>query len=125
MRVIFVGIHNKPQTAPLCSSTKSGKLVDRVIAELKGHDCLKSNLWNVEYFPAHRENSFNYEWVERVQYQPGDIVITLGEYVRKAFVKSNIPFVHVGHPSACWSHEKQDDFILNCLIRIEKARRAA
>lgn len=114
-------MNNKPDTAPLCSTTKSGKLIDRVIKELPQFECSKSNLWDLDHWPKNKEHLFNPEWYERVQYQPGDIVVTLGECVRKAFVKSSIPhFVHIGHPSAVWSHEKQDDYILTAIIRIEK-----
>lgn len=120
MRVIFVGMNNKPGLAPLCSSTRSGKLIDRVIKELPpGTEVTKSNLWDLDHWPS-LYNCFNTEWITRTQYYPGDIVVTLGESVRKAFVKSRIPFTHIGHPSAVWSHERQDDYILTALIRIYK-----
>ncbi len=120
-RIIFVGMNNKPGVAPLCSTTKSGKLIDRIIKELPNYDCLKSNLWDIDHWPKNKDHVFNYEWMERVQYKPGDIVVTLGECVRKAFVRGPVKFTHIGHPSAVWSKEKQDDYIWTALIRIEKA----
>lgn len=117
-RVIFVGMHNKPGLAPLCSSTKSGKLIDRIIKELPEYECLKSNLWNLNTWPKYAY-MFNYEWMERVDYKSGDIVVTLGECVRKSFLKSNIEYIHIGHPSAVWSHKKQDDYILKTLLKIQ------
>lgn len=40
-RIIFVGIHNKPGMEPLDSRTKSGKIIDEVIAGLEGRECVK------------------------------------------------------------------------------------
>lgn len=118
-RIIFVGMNNKPGIAPLCSSTKSGKLIDRIIDELSPLECIKSNLWDLDYWPKH-DKTFNQEWIDSVQYDFNDVVVTLGECVRKSFLKSGIKYTHIGHPSAVWSKEKQSEYILNALIRIEK-----
>lgn len=115
-RVIFVGMHNKPGKAPLDSITKSGKLIDRVIAQLPGLTCEKSNLWDLDHFPL--SDDFNYEWANRVAYDSDDIVVCLGQCVIDSFRRGPIPFIHVGHPSAVWGKLAQVDYIQNCRNKI-------
>ncbi len=33
-RIIFVGLHNKPHRTPLCASTKTGKLIQKIIWQI-------------------------------------------------------------------------------------------
>lgn len=115
-RVIFVGMHNKPGKAPLDSTTKSGKLIDRVIAQLPGLTCEKSNLWDCDYWP--KGAGFNYNWPSYVEYDSDDIVVCLGTCVIAAFRRGPIPFIHVGHPSAVWGKLAQVDYIQNCRNKI-------
>ena len=115
-RVIFVGMHNKPGKAPLDSTTKSGKLIDRVIEQLPGLTCVKSNLWDLDYFPS--KEGFNYKWASRVEYDSDDVVVCLGQCVIDAFRRGPIPFIHVGHPSAVWGKLAQVDYIQNCRNKI-------
>jgi hypothetical protein len=51
MKVIFVGVHNKPHLKPLDSSTRSGKTIDGIIEQLPGIKCVKTNLFDVDYMP--------------------------------------------------------------------------
>lgn len=119
-RVIFVGMNNKPGLTPLCPSTKSGKLIDRIIAELPEYECVKTNLWDLDNFPSNKINVFNKEWITRSQWQPGNIIVPLGECVRKAFIRSGLKYIAIGHPSAIWANNKKDDYILNAVIKIIK-----
>lgn len=123
MRVVFVGMHNKPGMKPLDSKTRSGKLIDRVIKAMKdeGLNCeyLKTNLYNLDHWPKHNLSQ-TFEWAQRVEYNGNDIVLTLGQCVYDVFKYSNIEFIKLGHPSACWSHEKQSEYILRAVGAIKK-----
>lgn len=115
-------MNNKPGVAPLCSSTKSGKLIDRLIAKLQtdidlfDSDFIKSNLFNIEHWP--KTDSFNYEWCERVAYNTDDVIVTLGASVQYKFKKSPYNFVYIGHPSAVWSKVAQEKYLSDSVEKI-------
>lgn len=120
MRILFVGMHNKPKMGPLDSCSRSGKLIDRVINALQerldlfGWDFVKTNLYDKEYFPAQdtiQPITSVFDWAKRVEYTGDDIVIVLGQCVYDVFKKGNVPYIKLGHPSAVWSHEKQSEYI--------------
>lgn len=123
-RVIFVGVHNKPGMDALDSKSRSGKLIDRVIASLGTNEFhfIKSNLYNLEEFPNNRKRELDIAWVqnwrERVGLQGIDIVVTLGQTVNTVFRWAKQPSIKVGHPSGVWSHEKQKEYVKRtaCLI---------
>jgi hypothetical protein len=124
-RIIFVGMNNKPGVSPLCSSTKSGKLIDSVIWELRaqtiglGDDrIIKSNLFDLDHFPE--TTGFNYEWCDRVGYRCDDIIVTLGASVHENFKKSPYKVVALGHPSAVWSNRKKFDYVDNAVRLISE-----
>lgn len=131
-RIIFVGLHNKPGMTPLDSKTKSGKLIDLVIAQaIKNHnfECLKSNLWTDE-----SDYCSNYlytvrsivAWSSRVEYQKSDIIIGLGAKINSAFQKNrlhtNLPtcFLGITHPSRIFSKVSQELYINNVLTELNK-----
>jgi hypothetical protein len=118
MRIIFVGMHNKPGLPPLCSTTRSGKLIDRIIEKINGFEIVKTNLFDCDYLPPVTSTAA-YDWAHRVGYVPGDIVITLGETVHSCFRKTTIKFIRMGHPSGVWSHEKQRQYIERALNLIQ------
>jgi hypothetical protein len=64
MRVIFVGMHNKPGMEPLDSRTKSGKLIDRIINELP-IDCIKTNLYDDSWPVDFEDNDLMLWWIIR------------------------------------------------------------
>jgi len=129
-RVIFVGVHNKPGMLELDSKTRTGKLVDRVInwlqyeLNLSGFIFIKSNLFDIEYWPKNQTFVLNNQWVEhwkdRVNYSSNDIIITLGHTVNEIFRKAKVKSIKLGHPSAVWSKEKQEDYILNAAIKFSE-----
>jgi hypothetical protein len=47
VRIIFVGVHNKPFKKPLDSRTSSGKRIDKIISHLPNLECEKMNLFNL------------------------------------------------------------------------------
>lgn len=117
-RIIFVGIHNKPGLPPLCSSTKTGKIIDRIIAGLTHRNVLKSNLYNFDAFPETplSPQLSSLAWAKRINYnEDNDIVICLGQFVRNVFTKANIPHYGVGHPSGIWSNDARNQYV-NSLI---------
>lgn len=120
-------MNNKPGFAPLDSKSRSGKLIDRVISALQtelnlfGADFLKSNLYDLDYFP-YDEPAFNYEWANRVEYNGyNDLIIALGACVQERFKKSPFQYLSIGHPSAVWSHEKQAAYIDRAVSKVKIA----
>jgi hypothetical protein len=130
-KIYFVGIHNKPGMFPLDSKSRSGKIIDRLIINFPDRQCIKSNVFNIDYMPTERKPELDIQWVEnwidRLQYKHGDIVVCLGQMVVNTFDlwrKTKCPaskrphLVKAGHPSAVWSHEKQIDYIKTITERI-------
>jgi hypothetical protein len=123
-RVIYVGVHNKPGKPPLCSTTRSGKLIDRIIKSLPEYEHLKSNMFDVEMTSAEFQNfphdSFNYEWASRVDYsREHDIVVALGANICKLFTYSTIDrFIRNGHPSSPWSNVEKDNYVIKTAEKI-------
>ena len=52
MKIIFVGIHNKPGKIPLCSSTPTGKIIKQITEKIKTKKIVKTNLYDVDYLPV-------------------------------------------------------------------------
>jgi len=98
MKIIFVGIHDKEGLPPLCSTTKSGQIIDKIIERLPT-DCTKfekKNLFPVEYLPydiQERERMIDVFEIEEEAYY-----ITLGKVVSEAFAGLNVHFFPVHHP---------------------------
>lgn len=114
-RVIFVGVHNKTDLEPLDSSTRTGRVIDKIILELPDFHCVKSNVFNVDYWPQNQTLELNNQWVEnwkqRLDYKNSDIVVTLGHCVNEIFRKAKVKSIKVGHPSAVWSTEGKGQYI--------------
>jgi hypothetical protein len=116
IKIIFVGIHHKPGLPALCSSTRTGKLIDRVIAsELDGLHPVKSNLYELDHIPTDRVINFRHyvaEWKKRTRYnERTDIVVGLGVEVCRDLNRAKINFVRARHPSARWSQRNQEKYI--------------
>lgn len=101
MKVIFVGIHNKPGKGPLDSSTKTGAIIDSIIKNIQGATCVKSNLFNDLVIPPKTAHGFHWlHWI-KTNYTPGDIVVLLGNDVVKHW-PGTLPHENVlkfGHPA--------------------------
>lgn len=103
-RVLFVGIHHLAGLPALCSTTKSGKVIDHVIANLgPDHECIKTNLFNANV--ELRIDNPVYKWSQRIgRREEDDILILLGSRVTHYF-KLERRFVYaqgwhsVQHPS--------------------------
>ena|ERR1035437_9456248 len=121
MKIIFVGMHNKPMKMPLCSSTKSGKLVDRIIEALKPIECLKTNLYDVDYFPK-REEKFDLarNWHTRIDPESVDVIVLLGAEVHEHYVKNLFDkVVKIAHPSSKRSHEAMNKYVISAVQEIK------
>lgn len=126
-RVIFVGIHNKPGKKPLDSSTRTGKVIDRIIAGLRGFECVKSNLFHKDYLPSEEDIKYRkpyritHAWVLRVNWNSGDIVVLLGNDVAKIFKKANVnlPVIEARHPASIWSYLDREAYARAIIRRIK------
>ena len=118
MRVIFVGIHNKPGVTPLASSTKTGKIIDQIIQRLNGFSCVKSNLFAFDYLPEndHEDWKFIVDWSKRVSYTDSDIIVCLGKRVSGAILKMIPQAVACEHPSHAFAFQQ---YINNVTATIE------
>ncbi len=122
MKIIFVGMHNKPNKEPLCSSTKSGKLIDRIIKKVKPIRYLKTNLYNTEYYPP--ENSkerLAQDWINRYNPQPDDIIVLLGAEVHKHYIErlkiKNV--IKIPHPASQRSHVDMKAYVTRAVKQIK------
>jgi hypothetical protein len=114
MKVIFVGVHNKPDTNPLCIFTKTGKLLQRVIDQLPGVEFEKTNLLDIDHFPNDQDDTLMLarDWAYRISPDYDDIIILLGAIVQKWFqFNHDGEVLHFGHPSGVWSKIKQEAYV--------------
>lgn len=125
MKIIFVGVHNKVGKEPLCSSTKSGKLIDKIIEGLdKGWSekgsWLKTNLYNLEYLPTDEiKEKEAVRFYYRVQPNDQDVFVLLGAEVAKNFFnKGAHNVVEIHHPASKRSHEAMNEYILSAVEKI-------
>lgn len=125
MKIIFVGIHYKDKLTPLCSSTKSGKLIDRIIKELplKKVEIVKTNLYDHCAMPNENDKFIHaIEWYDKNSVHSGlDIAVLLGREVQKHFNRtSGITTIDVPHPAGIFGKKKQFEYVLNVSNRIMK-----
>jgi hypothetical protein len=118
MRIIFVGIHNKPGLAPLDGSTRSGKLIDGIIRAVD-YPCVKTNLYDAAAILKDiPEIHILQLWKDRVEYTPTDIIVALGRNVEFFFKDPEFRTVVLKHPSAVWSNRDKDDYVRNAIQQI-------
>ena len=122
MRIIFVGIYNKPNLQPLCSSTKTGKLVKRIINELpKGIEIKKTNLFDIDYLPEPAKRfELSNEWYYANLPTDEDIIILLGALTHKEFRHNVNNIIKVAHPASKRSHEAMNKYVENTVIKIKE-----
>lgn len=119
MRLIFVGMHHKPGKIALCSSTKSGKLVDRIA---EGFTHIKTNLYGVEYYPKtlSEKEELAYDWISRINPSESDIIVLLGAEVHKNFVHKSNRIIKIAHPTSQYSHEQMNEYVLKSRLKIQE-----
>ena len=115
MKVIFVGIHIKDGRPALCSYTKSGKLIDRVIKKID-YDSLKTNLYDINCMPIGTEMRWQLsrDWQEKIDVDTYDIIVLLGQEVHLNFIYLNLAcskFIKAAHPASKRSHIDMNEYI--------------
>lgn len=121
MKIIFVGLHNKPNMQPLDSHTKTGKLLDRIIKELpRGIEIIKSNLFDVDYMPCSVDFiKLIYEWYWEYLPIENDIIVLLGAIVHKEFIFDNGNIVKIAHPASKRSHGAMDNYVVDSVKKLK------
>lgn len=126
-RVVFVGLHNKPNKTALCSSTRSGKTIDRIIEDLGEYECIKTNLYDVGWLPD-GVNRFAYREAWRVNngITDSDIIVGLGSKVKEGLEATSFDFIHVYHPAArkISSNQLKEEYILETIDKIKNYKPA-
>ena len=112
MKVFFVGIHNKPGTPPLCSTTRSGKMIDRVIDQIE-LECVKTNLFDVDYMPSSVIEQFALvdQWNDKYNPADGDIIVLLGKAVQDGIIRKVGTLLRFAHPASIRSNIRKDDYV--------------
>lgn len=121
-RIIFVGMHNKPGKLPLCGSTKSGKLINRIIERLEPIKTIKTNLCDVEYFPTDslEIKRMGIEWLRKYEPEKCDVVVLLGAWVHDHFLYEDLKVLKIAHPSSKRSHIEIDEYVETTTEKIIK-----
>lgn len=115
-RIIFVGMHRKPGKEPLDSSTKSGKIIDRIIEQISNSALVivKSNLYDIERLPEQEEKLLlKQQWLNTYRPQSIDTIVLLGAYVQQDFPTDvrvrNL--VKIPHPASKRSEKETNEYI--------------
>lgn len=118
MKVIFVGIHSKIGYRPLDSKTKSGQIIDSIIA-LVNYPCVKSNLFLGTKIPP-VEKMFQHSRVWKNLYRPeeSDIIVLLGRDVQRHFPFQYENIVKIYHPAVRRTTENKWKYIDSAASRI-------
>src|SRR3990167_5137161 len=111
-RVIFVGIHNKPNMQPLDSQTMTGKVIDKMIAKLQC-DCIKTNLCNVEYLPEDfaEINEKAIAWHKKHKPEPSDVIVLLGRWVKEHFWYDYLKVIALTHPAGIYGAKNKVEYV--------------
>lgn len=123
MRIIFVGVHNKPNLQPLCASTKTGKLVNRIISKLpKNAEIVKTNLFNLDYLPKCEKERIGlvHEWYWTHLPTNEDIVVLLGAITHKQFRHDVENLIKIAHPASKRSHNDMDEYVSGTVFKINE-----
>ena len=120
-RIIFVGLHNKPGKMPLCSSTKSDKLINRIIKEGRfSNSVLKTNLYDIDKMPSNDELfMLGLDWIDRVSPEGDDIIVLLGRFVHDHFPPHSSIEIKVAHPASKRSHKEMNEYVADVIKKIK------
>ena len=105
---MFVGIHNKPGYEALDSRTKSGKVIDKIIARVSA-ECEKKNLYPVDYMPTGKEKE---QLIGDFEFEDDALYIGLGDHVCKAIgflVQPNL--ISIYHPGYVMRRGIVDEYV--------------
>ena len=117
MKICFVGIHNRPGKTPLDSSTRTGKVIDRIIQACgDGFEFEKRNFFDMDRMPTNSEvnGCINFVIDDNVFY------VGLGAVVRvylAPLCESN--FISVHHPSYAIRKGETEKYIKEVVSKIK------
>jgi len=122
-RIIFVGIHNKAGKEPLCSSTKTGKIVDEIAEQfaINDHEVVKTNLYNIDSMPEGATHAaiLVADFFYRNKFAENDIVVLLGKDVQTVIpVMHTVSLLKLNHPSSVFGTEKRQAYIQQAIQSI-------
>lgn len=121
IRVIFVGMHNKPEMKPLDILTKTGKLINRVVGKLPDTlEIVKTNLWDVDYYVTsdREKDDLHTNWWFQNLPEDDDIIVLLGATVHNEFRHNERNIIKVAHPASKRSHVEMDEYVVSVSNKI-------
>jgi hypothetical protein len=117
-------MYYKEHKTALCSSTKSGKVIDNIISRL-GIDIevLKTNLCFTTHMPNEKEIFISRQsWIDMNEPAKEDVVVLLGAFVHNNFPTDKIDsrIVKIAHPSSTNYRSKAatEEYITNAVSKI-------
>ena len=118
-KIEFVGIHFKEGKEALDSTTKSGKIIDRVIENFKDFECSKSNLFPTTVLP---KKSAREQYVDAFKVEEGTLYVCLGNIVRDCLMDRILLCVDMPHPGSIpWTCGGSEDYYVERSTRVVKA----
>ena len=126
-RIIFVGMCHKPDKPALCPTTKTGKLINRIIAKLPSSTQIeKTNLYSTDYLPMKSDEQIELqeEWFWTTLPTYDDVIVLLGQRTQLDFVRMNnnhnLRPLRVAHPASKRSHVDMDKYVNDVSMKILK-----
>jgi len=88
-------------------------LIDRIIKELPAWVVVKTNLFDVDYYPTERleQSELAFNWIERADLNIDDLVVVLGAATRKSFPPIPNKIFYIAHPASKRSHAAMDEYV--------------
>lgn len=105
--IIFIGIQDKEGLMPLDSLSRTGRIIDKIINELRNYKCHKTNLFEAGFLPDkkyHTQYIYRYYFENQAVLNTKPIIICLGELVYNAllgcsYTEEAQDFIKIKHPS--------------------------
>lgn len=113
-RIIFVGMHNKPEKKALDSSTMTGKIVDKIIDKVPAKcECVKTNLCDIDYLPKDKQEiwEWNLNWIESNNPSDNTIIALLGRWVQKHFIFAGCKQINLTHPAGIFGTTNKQKYV--------------
>lgn len=121
-RIVFVGVNNKAGLKPLCSTTKTGRLIDRIIDKCN-LESIKTNLFDYDKLPDKKDLPIlSFRWMDRIELMEGDIIVLLGAIVHKYFppLPDGYNVIEVAHPASKRSNLSMNNYVNTIVEKILK-----
>lgn len=122
-RLFFVGLHHKPHLPPLCTSTKTGKIIKGIVEALPFEvEVVKTNLYDREELPASSLwNVLAEEWHHRHETEEEDVIVLLGAHVHNYFFCRTGYIIKIAHPASRYGAQKVKEYTDKAVDKIIKA----